>query len=288
MSSSLALVLLEECSPGSSWGRMSQTWIQRYRGKGRIQLVGNSHGSCPKGWWHHVVVWRLCCYCQPPIQHSSVSNFPAWLCLCQAARVKTIQQAWFNECSSETPIGTWQSALCNHQYTLWSVMEQKATFWYCIIPGNFQRIMDIILQGIEHVAVILHDILIMGKDDEQHIQNLNSVLRCLNSSVLELQPNKSEFMQQLVTFMGCVIFAEGISPTEENIEAIKKVPCPENSTQLRAFLRMINIHNLRSILQPLNQLVQKDQEFLKIVNRPLTRQRNRSLPNMSWCITILA
>lgn len=85
--------------------------------------------------------------------------------------------------------------------------------------------MDIILQGLEHVAVILHDILIMGKDDEQHIQNLNSVLRCLNSSGLELQPNKSEFMQQLVAFMGCVIFTEGISPTEENIEGIKKVPC---------------------------------------------------------------
>ena len=54
----------------------------------------------------------------------------------------------------------------------------------------------------------------MGQDDERHIQNLNSVLRCLNSSGLQLQPNKSEFMQQLVTFMGCVIFAEGISPTD--------------------------------------------------------------------------
>ena len=42
---------------------MSPTWIQRYCGKGRIQLVGNPHGSCPEGWWHHVVVWRLYCYC---------------------------------------------------------------------------------------------------------------------------------------------------------------------------------------------------------------------------------
>ena len=80
-------------------------------------------------------------------------------------------------------------------------------------PQQFQRTIDIILQGLEHVAVI-HDILIMGQDDERHIQNLNSVLRCLNSSGLQLQPNKSEFMQQLVTFMSCVIFAEGISPTD--------------------------------------------------------------------------
>ena len=48
-----------------------------------------------------------------------------------------IQQGWFNESSPKTPIGTWQSAVCNHQYTLWSVLVQKATLWYCIILGNF-------------------------------------------------------------------------------------------------------------------------------------------------------
>lgn len=73
-------------------------------------------------------------------------------------------------------------------------------------------------------------------------------------------------MQKSVTYMGCVISASGISPTEEKIEAIKQVSCPENSTQLRAFLGMINYHgkfirNLSTILQPLNQLLQKNQEF---------------------------
>ena len=44
------------------------------------------------------------------------------------------------------------------------------------------------------------------------------------------------------------------------------VTSPENSTQLQAFLGMINYHgkfirNLSTILQPLNQLLQKNQEF---------------------------
>ena len=133
-------------------------------------------------------------------------------------------------------------------------------------PAIFQRTMDIILQGLEHVAAIQDDILITGKDDEHHIQNLNTVLSRLDSYGLRLQLNKCKFMQQSVTYMGCVISAEGISPTEDKVEAIKKAPRPENCTQLRAFLGMINYHgkfirNLSSILQPLNQLLQKDQEF---------------------------
>ena len=127
--------------------------------------------------------------------------------------------------------------------------------------------MDIILQGLEDVAAIQDDILIMGKDDEQHIQNLKTVLGRLDSHGLQLQLSRCKFMERSVTYMGYIISAESISPTEEMVEDIKKTPCPENSTQLRAFLGMINyhgkfIHNLSSILQPLNQLLQKDQDFL--------------------------
>ena len=143
---------------------------------------------------------------------------------------------------------------------------KRLPFGIASSPAIFQRTMDIILQGLEHVAAIQDDILTTGKDDEHHIQNLNTVLSRLDSYGLRLQLNKCKFMQQSVTYMGCVISAEGISPTEDKVEAIKKAPRPENCTQLRAFLGMINYHgkfirNLSSILQPLNQLLQKDQEF---------------------------
>ena len=66
--------------------------------------------------------------------------------------------------------------------------------------------------------------------------------------------------------MGCIISAEGIHPTEEKIETIKKEPRPENVTQLRSFLGMVNYHgkfilNLSAILHHLNRLLQKGQEF---------------------------
>ena len=133
-------------------------------------------------------------------------------------------------------------------------------------PAIFQRTMDVILQGLDNVASIQDDILITGRDDDHHIKNLDSVLNRLDSYGLRLQLSKCKFMQKSVTYMGCVISAIGISPTEEKIEAIKQVSCHENSTQLRASLGMINYHgkfirNLSTILQPLNQLLQKNQEF---------------------------
>ena len=156
MSSRLALVLLEESQ--SNWRRnlmLNQCWPAQYLVLSRKQLGANFTYLNPKILWKRsdsacgqppwFMSQRLMAPCgrvetmlllsTPDSTFLSI-QFPC-LCLCQAARVKMIQQVWFNECSSETLIGTWQSALCNHQYTLWSVLEQKATFWYCIIPSNF-------------------------------------------------------------------------------------------------------------------------------------------------------
>ena len=143
---------------------------------------------------------------------------------------------------------------------------KRLSFGIASPPALFQRTMDIILQGLDHVASIQDDILITGKDDDEHIKNLDSVLSRLDHYGLRLQLSKCKFMQKSVTYMGCVISASGISPTEEKVEAIKQAPSPENLTELRAFLGMINYHgkfirNLSSILQPLNQLLQGNQEF---------------------------
>ena len=73
--------------------------------------------------------------------------------------------------------------------------------------------MDIILQGLDHVASIQDDIPITGKHDDEHIKNLDSVLSHLEHYGLRLQPSKC--MQKSVTYMGCVISASGISPTRK-------------------------------------------------------------------------
>ena len=93
-------------------------------------------------------------------------------------------------------------------------------------------------------------------------------------------------MQKSVTYMGFVISASGISPTEEKVEAIKQAPGPENQA-LRAFLGMINYHgkfirNLSFILQTLNQLLQF--KCPPGARRHSKRPRTNSHHQMYWFI----
>ena len=46
-------------------------------------------------------------------------------------------------------------------------------------------------------------------------------------------------MQRTVTYMGYKLSADGISPTEEKVEAIKSAPTLENVTQVQAFLGLL-------------------------------------------------
>ena len=54
--------------------------------------------------------------------------------------------------------------------------------------------MDIILQGLDHVASIRDDILITGKDDDKQIKSLDSVLSRLDHYGLRVQLSKCKFM----------------------------------------------------------------------------------------------
>ena len=94
-------------------------------------------------------------------------------------------------------------------------------------PGIFQRMMDTLLQGMEHVVAYLDDILITGTSDEAHLTTLGEVLCCLESDGLRLQNNKCVFMAPEVTYLGHKVDAEGLYPVAEKVETIQEAPAPK-------------------------------------------------------------
>ncbi|XP_015773362.1 PREDICTED: uncharacterized protein K02A2.6-like [Acropora digitifera] len=100
----------------------------------------------------------------------------------------------------------------------------------------FQSKIEQVLQGIPMVVCRVDDILISGKDDQEHLSNLSEVLTRLESAGLRLKLSKCQFMQPTVEYLGYRIDAQGLHAIEKKVEAIRHAPAPENQQQLRSFL----------------------------------------------------
>ena len=123
--------------------------------------------------------------------------------------------------------------------------------------------MDTILQGAEGVACYIDDIIITGKTTEQHLQNLEEILRRLLKHGVHVNQSKCRFLQTSVVFLGYRIDSEGIHPTTDKLRAISEAPPPKNVSELRSCLGLINyyakfIPNAATILSPFNNLLRKD------------------------------
>ena len=103
--------------------------------------------------------------------------------------------------------------------------------------------MENLLQGIPHEVVRIDDILVSGKDELNHLANLEKVLSRLSSAGLRLRLDKCLFKQSSVTYCGYVITGGGIQPMAAKVEAIKNAPEPKDVSQLQAFLGLLNYYH---------------------------------------------
>ena len=130
-------------------------------------------------------------------------------------------------------------------------------------PAIFQQIMDQILPKLPHVVCFIDDILVTGRNESEHLANLDAVLAKLQERGLRLKLKKCRFFEESVEYLGQVVSREGIHPSQKKIEAILKVDPPEDQTQLRSFLGMVNHYGkfvkfLADLSAPLNRLLRKD------------------------------
>ncbi len=124
----------------------------------------------------------------------------------------------------------------------------------------FQSKIEQVLQGIPIVVCRVDDILISGKNDQNHLKNLNEVLARLKQAGLRLKIKKCKFMKPSVEYLGYRVDMHGLHAIEKKVEAIKNAPAPENQQQLRSFLGMVNyyakfVSNYSTVVHPLNELL---------------------------------
>ena len=94
----------------------------------------------------------------------------------------------------------------------------KLPFGIASAPELFQKRMTQILEGIEGCVCLIDDVLIYGKDKTEHDERLTAVLERIKERKVTLNPNKCEFEQTSLKFLGHRIDYKGVHPdSEKNI-----------------------------------------------------------------------
>ena len=134
-----------------------------------------------------------------------------------------------------------------------------------VAPAIFQSVMDRVLQGLP-VACYLDDILIAALTEQEHNLILEKVMNRLQESGIHLREEKCEFAQEGVEYLGHMIDATGIYPKVDKVRAIHEAPIPQDVTQLRAFVGLLNyyrkfIPQVATHVAPLYKLLEKDNKW---------------------------
>ena len=93
--------------------------------------------------------------------------------------------------------------------------------------------MSDILQGLEGVFCLIHDILVYGKSQEEHNKHLTAVLHKVAAAEITLNLEKYEFSCKEIKFLGQLVDKQGIHADPNKVKAIQKIKEPKNVTELR-------------------------------------------------------
>ncbi len=86
--------------------------------------------------------------------------------------------------------------------------------------------MEGILKHITKVTVYLDDILLTGRNDQEHLGTLDQALQRLEEFGLRLKRGKCKFMEKEVVFLGHKVDAKGIYPVPEKVKSVQEAPTP--------------------------------------------------------------
>jgi hypothetical protein len=111
----------------------------------------------------------------------------------------------------------------------------------CLMNGIFREYLE------AFVIVFLDDILVYYKSEEEHEHHLRMVLQVLREHQLYAKLSKSSFYQNIIHYLGHIIFEEGIIVDLANIEAIKGWESPKNVTKVISFMGLARYYR-RSIV----------------------------------------
>ncbi|MCG7883226.1 MAG: reverse transcriptase, partial [Candidatus Thiodiazotropha endolucinida] len=161
---------------------------------------------------------------------------------------------------------------------------KRLMFGINMAPQKYQQVISQVFNDCEGVQNISDDIVVHGRNREEHDQRLEKALNRMKERNLTLNGDKCEFGMDKITFMGHVLSKNGIGPTSERVKALLNAKEPQNAQEVKSFLGLVNfsaryIPNLATISEPLRRLTKKHAKF------EWGKEQKESFEKLKNCLT---
>ena len=126
--------------------------------------------------------------------------------------------------------GFWQIPLAEQSRLLTTFITpygrycfNKLPFGICSAPEHFQKRMSQILEGLDGVLCQMDDVLLFGKNKEEHDVRLRAALEKLEAAGVTLNEEKCEFEKSRLLFLGHIIDEQGIHADPNKTASISRI-----------------------------------------------------------------
>ena len=129
-----------------------------------------------------------------------------------------------------------------------------------IAPDVFQDRICQLFEDIESVRAYIDDLLVVSHGSfEEHIEELDTVMKRLHNAGLKCKIDKCMFAQPEIEYLGYIITKDGIKPNPKKIQAIVNLQRPSTKKEVRHFVGMVQYYRdlwpkRSEILLPLTDL----------------------------------
>ena len=125
-------------------------------------------------------------------------------------------------------------------------------YQFCRIPlgvtngvACFQRVIDKIIEenNLKGVYAYVDNIVVVGKNQQDHDENLEKFKRITTQYNLTLNEDKSVFSKTSIDFLGYNISQGLLRPDAERLRPLRELPVPQNKTSLRRVLGLFSYYS---------------------------------------------
>ncbi|CAN0399419.1 unnamed protein product, partial [Ascophyllum nodosum] len=86
------------------------------------------------------------------------------------------------------------------------------------------------------VTIYIDDVLVSSNDESSMVDYIERFLKAITKYNLKISPSKSEIGAQEISFLGHTVSPRGVKPDAKKVDALRKLPIPNNITPRRVKL----------------------------------------------------